>query len=323
MWPILILAIVGLAVVIERFRSLKMLDSDDDSLRQKVIDLLSDDKPEEALETLREFARARGRGLANGLRKYLVLKNWVMTKAKSRSKWSRAWRVTACTSCRLWRGICLFWRLFQRGSDAWFPRDGGRDDSILRRHCGEDGRGEYRRGGCLRYLGGPLHHRLRADCRNSRLPVFQLLQQRNQQFRAQGRVDGGRIDRGGDHTSYARPDGGTNRRQEKAGQWVIFQEDGGMKLRRNKLLAEPPAGASSDIAFILIVFFLVCASVQPEQGRPQEIPKTEGRTGQAGREQEPRSRAYPYGRHSQWRSLEGQILRAPVEFPACRQAEPG
>ena len=41
------------------------------------------------------------------------------------------------------------------------------------------------------------------------------------------------------------------------------------------MLAEPPAGASSDIAFILIVFFLVCASVQPEQGRPQEIPKTE------------------------------------------------
>ena len=48
-----------------------------------------------------------------------------------------------------------------------------------------------------------------------------------------------------------------------------------MKLRRNKLLPEPPAGASSDIAFILIVFFLVCASVQPEQGRPQEIPKME------------------------------------------------
>lgn len=48
-----------------------------------------------------------------------------------------------------------------------------------------------------------------------------------------------------------------------------------MKLRRNKLLVEPPAGASSDIAFILIVFFLVCASVQPEQGRPQVIPKTE------------------------------------------------
>ena len=50
MWPILILAVVGLAVVIERFRSLKMLDADDDSLRQKVIDLLSDDNPEEALK---------------------------------------------------------------------------------------------------------------------------------------------------------------------------------------------------------------------------------------------------------------------------------
>ena len=35
MWPILILAIVGLAVVIERFRSLKMLDSDDDSFVKK------------------------------------------------------------------------------------------------------------------------------------------------------------------------------------------------------------------------------------------------------------------------------------------------
>ena len=46
-------------------------------------------------------------------------------------------------------------------------------------------------------------------------------------------------------------------------------------MRRNKLLVEPPAGASSDIAFILIIFFLVCASVQPELGRLQEIPKSE------------------------------------------------
>ena len=45
-------------------------------------------------------------------------------------------------------------------------------------------------------------------------------------FRPEGRVDGGRIDRGGDHTPYARPDGGTSCRQEKAGQWVIFQEGG-------------------------------------------------------------------------------------------------
>jgi biopolymer transport protein ExbD len=61
-----------------------------------------------------------------------------------------------------------------------------------------------------------------------------------------------------------------------------------MKLRRNKLLVEPPAGASSDIAFILIVFFLVCASVQPEQGRPQEIPKSEETTDKKDQSQNPR-----------------------------------
>ena len=74
MWPLLILAIVGLAVVIERFRSLKMLDADDDSLRQKVIDLLSDDNPEEALEICENSRGPVAAVLANGLRKYLVLK---------------------------------------------------------------------------------------------------------------------------------------------------------------------------------------------------------------------------------------------------------
>ncbi len=60
-----------------------------------------------------------------------------------------------------------------------------------------------------------------------------------------------------------------------------------MKLRRNKLLVDPPAGASSDIAFILIVFFLVCASVQPEQGRPQEIPKSEEKPDKKEQSQNP------------------------------------
>ncbi|MFP6900155.1 MAG: MotA/TolQ/ExbB proton channel family protein [Opitutales bacterium] len=74
MWPLLILAIVGLAVVIERWRSLKMLDADGDELRQRVIDLLSEDKPEEAL-TLCESERGPVAAmLSNGLRKYLVLK---------------------------------------------------------------------------------------------------------------------------------------------------------------------------------------------------------------------------------------------------------
>ena len=48
-----------------------------------------------------------------------------------------------------------------------------------------------------------------------------------------------------------------------------------MKLKRGQLLVDPPASASSDIAFILIIFFLVCASVQPETGLGQNIPKAE------------------------------------------------
>ena len=48
-----------------------------------------------------------------------------------------------------------------------------------------------------------------------------------------------------------------------------------MKLPRRQLLVDPPAASSSDIAFILIIFFLVCASVQPETGLAQALPRTE------------------------------------------------
>lgn len=48
-----------------------------------------------------------------------------------------------------------------------------------------------------------------------------------------------------------------------------------MRLKRGKLLVDPPACASSDIAFTLIIFFLVCAAVQPETGMSQALPKTE------------------------------------------------
>ena len=49
-----------------------------------------------------------------------------------------------------------------------------------------------------------------------------------------------------------------------------------MKIRRQtRLLAEPPSSATGDIAFNLIVFFLVCASVQPDSGRPQTLPSSE------------------------------------------------
>lgn len=49
------------------------------------------------------------------------------------------------------------------------------------------------------------------------------------------------------------------------------------KRRASKLLIEPPTVATGDIAFNLVVFFLVCASSQPDSGRRQEIPKSEAK----------------------------------------------
>jgi biopolymer transport protein ExbD len=55
-----------------------------------------------------------------------------------------------------------------------------------------------------------------------------------------------------------------------------------MKLRRSNsnLLIEPPSCATGDIAFNLIVFFLVCASTQNNAGRKQDIPKSESKAEQ-------------------------------------------
>lgn len=48
-----------------------------------------------------------------------------------------------------------------------------------------------------------------------------------------------------------------------------------MKIERRRLLVEPPSSAATDIAFILMIFFLVCASVQPGTGREQTIPRND------------------------------------------------
>jgi biopolymer transport protein ExbD len=47
------------------------------------------------------------------------------------------------------------------------------------------------------------------------------------------------------------------------------------RRRENKMIVEPPAAATGDIAFNLIVFFLVCASTQPDTGKEQSIPGSE------------------------------------------------
>ena len=73
MWPILIMAILALAVIIERWRSLKMLDTDNDALRQAVLDDLTNDRIEDALARCDRERGPVAAILANGLRKYLVL----------------------------------------------------------------------------------------------------------------------------------------------------------------------------------------------------------------------------------------------------------
>jgi biopolymer transport protein ExbD len=59
-----------------------------------------------------------------------------------------------------------------------------------------------------------------------------------------------------------------------------------MKLRRNSnFLIEPASAATGDIAFNLIVFFLVCASTQPDTGRKQIIPRSESQAKQTEQSQ--------------------------------------
>lgn len=58
-----------------------------------------------------------------------------------------------------------------------------------------------------------------------------------------------------------------------------------MGMQRRQLLVDPPATAAPDIAFILIIFFLVCASVQPDNGKPQEIPNSEETPDEANQSQ--------------------------------------
>lgn len=59
-----------------------------------------------------------------------------------------------------------------------------------------------------------------------------------------------------------------------------------MKFRRStRLLVEPSAVTTGDIAFNLIVFFLVCASAAPDSGRRQNIPRSETAPQQAQKPQ--------------------------------------
>ena len=73
MWPILIMGVIAAGVIIERYRSLKLLTSDNAEVRSKVHDLLAEDKVEEALALCNREQGPVPAILSAGLRKYLVL----------------------------------------------------------------------------------------------------------------------------------------------------------------------------------------------------------------------------------------------------------
>lgn len=74
MWPILLLGIIGAGVIIERYRSLKMLSTDSSALRQEVQELLLADKVEEALQYCDQEQGPVPAILSSGLRKFFVLR---------------------------------------------------------------------------------------------------------------------------------------------------------------------------------------------------------------------------------------------------------
>lgn len=82
MWPILFSGILAAGVIIERFRSLKMLSTDTAALRNEVRALLEADRAEEALKLCERQQGPVPAILSAGLRKYVVLSSLDYDAAK-------------------------------------------------------------------------------------------------------------------------------------------------------------------------------------------------------------------------------------------------
>lgn len=74
MWPILLMGILAAGIIIERYRSLKMLSADPGKVRDEVTALLRQDRIEEALQLCDREQGPVPAILGAGLREYLVLK---------------------------------------------------------------------------------------------------------------------------------------------------------------------------------------------------------------------------------------------------------
>ena len=73
MLPILLMGIVAAGVIIERYRSLKMLRSDTGDVRARVLELLREDRVEDALSFCNDQQGPVPAVLSAGIRKYLML----------------------------------------------------------------------------------------------------------------------------------------------------------------------------------------------------------------------------------------------------------
>jgi biopolymer transport protein ExbB len=82
MWPILFLGVLASGVIIERYRSLKMLTSDSGSIRDDVQQLLREDRIEEAMKLCDSSQGPVPAILSAGLRKFLVLRRLNYDPAK-------------------------------------------------------------------------------------------------------------------------------------------------------------------------------------------------------------------------------------------------
>ena len=73
MWPILLMGVIGAGVIIERYRSLKMLETDSTEVRQTVQGMLDENRVLEAFDYCNAQQGPVPAILATGLRKYMVL----------------------------------------------------------------------------------------------------------------------------------------------------------------------------------------------------------------------------------------------------------
>ncbi|HEX3151826.1 MAG TPA: MotA/TolQ/ExbB proton channel family protein [Gemmataceae bacterium] len=74
MWPILVMAVLGIAVVIERFRSLRLIATDGNALRNQVLHMLDEDRVEDAIALCAQSRGPVPAILAVGLHRYEILR---------------------------------------------------------------------------------------------------------------------------------------------------------------------------------------------------------------------------------------------------------